>query len=75
MSCYRELATASCTHDLDLIVECVNIDYNKSTGPEPGTVRVVNESGAPSRTGGGRLEIFKSEWGSICNLKFNVKSA
>lgn len=40
-----------------------------------GTVRLVEPDGTPASKGKGRLEFFKGRWGSICNNKFNDKSA
>jgi len=58
-----------------LIIECLNIDFNEAQVPDPGTVRLVDNNGSPSKTKKGRLEIYRGKWGSVCNNKFNEKSA
>jgi len=72
--CYRELAEG-CDHTQDLIIECVNIDFDKPQVPDEGTVRIVDNNGSPSQDGSGRLEVYKNGWGTVCNSKFNAKSA
>lgn len=77
MKCYREIADKSvCSHDDDVIIECGNTNYDLPQEPLPGTVRVVDDSNAPSSEGSGRLEIYMSgKWGSICDHKFDDKAA
>jgi len=58
-----------------LIIECVNIDFDKPQVPDEGTVRIVDNNGSPSQDGSGRLEVYKNGWGTVCNSKFNAKSA
>ena len=43
--------------------------------PDEGTVRIVDHQGSPSQDGGGRVEVYKNGWGTICNSGFNAKSA
>jgi len=40
-----------------------------------GTVRLVEPDGSPAMKGKGRLEFFRGKWGTVCNNKFNDKSA
>lgn len=40
-----------------------------------GTIRIVEPDGSPAMKGEGRLEFFRGKWGTICNNKFNDKSA
>lgn len=58
MNCYRELADG-CEHIKDFIVECVNVDYDKPVEPDKGTIRLLDDKGAPAKKGKGRLEMFR----------------
>ena len=76
MKCYREIAdNKKCMHDDDAIIECSNVDYEYPVDPLPGTVRLVDDVGAPSIDGTGRLEFFMGKYGSVCNSKFTDKAA
>jgi len=46
------------------------IDYDVSSTPDEGTVRIVDETGIPSQDGSGRLEVYKNGWGTVCNDGF-----
>ncbi|KAK2194935.1 bifunctional LCCL domain/LCCL domain superfamily/SRCR-like domain superfamily/SRCR-like domain/SRCR domain/Concanavalin A-like lectin-glucanase domain superfamily [Babesia duncani] len=62
-----EEPTIDCkTHKDDVIVRCSNSEITKAL--PPGTIRLVDATGAPSTTGTGRLEmLYNGSFGSICN--------
>ena len=75
MHCYREMADSGCKHKDDVIIECSNVNYDLPQVPDTGTVRLVDDQGSPAAKGSGRLEFYKGGWGTICNDKFDDKSA
>ena len=77
LKCYREIPEKNaCSHQDDLIIECTNTDFDLSQSFEMGAVRLVDYTGIPPNKPAGRLEIYKGGlWGTICNEKFNDKSA
>lgn len=75
MDCTRSVVENGCSHELDVIVECINTDYDKPMEPDPGTVRMAGSSSGPSDKAAGRVEVFLKKYGSICNIGFNDKAA
>lgn len=56
----------------DVAVQCTNNPPDRE--PEPGTLRVVDASGAPSLTGLGRLEYYMDGWGTVCRDNWTKES-
>ena len=76
MECLRDLPDLNfCTHEFDTIIECQNIEAGEDTHFSAGTVRLMDHTGNPSKTGMGRLEILKGNFGTVCNSKFTDVSA
>ena len=76
MQCYRTMADRTiCSHDYDTLIECSNSSQDEVGSYQTGTVRLIDATGNPSKTGIGRIEILKENWGTFCNTKFTNKSA
>ncbi|KAL8438670.1 hypothetical protein ACSSS7_000012 [Eimeria intestinalis] len=63
--CTFEEPTPQCrNHSFDVAVKCSN---NPPAEPVFGTLRIVDEEGSPVMDGTGRLQVYKTGWGSICD--------
>lgn len=49
----------------DVAVQCTNNPPDRE--PQPGTLRIVDGTGAPSLTGVGRLEFYQDGFGTVCD--------
>jgi len=76
LECLRDIPDLNfCTHEFDTIIECNNINASDDSHFTAGTLRLMDNTGSPSKTGMGRLEILKGTFGTICNNKFTDISA
>ena len=71
--CSRVADTSKCSHALDAIIECENEPRKKKL--PFGSIRLIDSSGNPTKTGVGRLEVYKNEFGTVCDTGFNEKAA
>ncbi|KAL8444256.1 hypothetical protein Emag_005613 [Eimeria magna] len=63
--CTFEEPTPQCrNHSFDVAVKCSN---NPPAEPIFGALRIVDEEGSPVMDGTGRLQVYKTGWGSICD--------
>ncbi|KAL8448704.1 hypothetical protein Emed_003613 [Eimeria media] len=63
--CTFEEPTSQCrNHNFDVAIKCSN---NPPAEPIFGALRIVDEEGAPVMDGTGRLQVYKTGWGSICD--------
>ncbi|CBZ52664.1 hypothetical protein NCLIV_024520 [Neospora caninum Liverpool] len=63
--CTFEEPPARCAdHSMDVAVRCTN---NPPAEPPLGSLRIVDESGAPATNGVGRLQFYNEGWGSVCS--------
>ncbi|EPR62489.1 scavenger receptor cysteine-rich domain-containing protein [Toxoplasma gondii GT1] len=63
--CTFEEPPARCAdHSMDVAVRCTN---TPPAEPPLGSLRIVDESGAPATNGVGRLQFYNEGWGSVCS--------
>ena len=76
VKCYREIPSSTCSHEFDLLVDCSNQAVSSQVvNIKPNTLRLVDDTNNPTKSGIGRLEIYKRSWGTICNNSFGNKEA
>ncbi len=76
LECLRDIPDLNfCTHQFDTIIECNNLEGDDQIHFSAGSVRLMDYTGNPSKTGLGRLEILKGSFGTLCNNKFSDISA